>query len=154
MYLGKVQKLWGSGCFPLSRLIGFRPTEAVLIPNTSVLWVIFLSVLRSESSKRDVFLCGFSWNECISSRWMLGHFFSTRISPLCWPWPQMARTEGAEARVKASRLLWRSGPGLEIELGGVKEAWSRSPVLKSYWRVLELVGEFIRLWENQKLGGV
>lgn len=151
MYLGRVQKLQGSGCFPLSSLAGFRPAEAVLIPNTSVLWVIFLSVLRSESSKRDVFLCAFSWNGCSSSWWLLGHLFPcTRLSPLCWPWPLVAGTEGAEARVKASRLLRRSGPGLEIELG-VKEAWSRSTALKSYWRVLK---QFNRLWENQKLGGV
>lgn len=153
MYLGRVQKLRGSGCFPLSRLAGFRPAEAVLVPNTSVLWVIFLSVLRSESIKRDVFSCAFSWNEFSSSWWLLWHPFPcTRFSPLCWPWPQVARIEGAEARVKALRLLWRSGPGLEIELG-VKEAWSRSTSLKSYWRVLELWEEFNRLWKNQKLGG-
>lgn len=93
MYLGGVQKLQGSACFPLSRLAGFRATEVVLIPDTIVLWIIFLSVLHSESSKRDIFLCGLSWNEKTTAfSWNVvaaGHLFHcTRCSALCWPRPR------------------------------------------------------------------
>lgn len=100
--MGGVQKLGGSGCFPLSRRAGFRATEAVLISNTTVLELFFFLYFTQKAARETYFYVVSPGMSVVAAGASLPlHQAFTPVLAMA----TVARTERTEARVKASRLL-------------------------------------------------